>query len=113
MPRIAGATPGASGRSETARLAGAPSIAFPRARMDAEGHVVEVRMTRRTNARVAGVTFLLYIALGIPAMILSGRATHGEGIAAKLATLAQHATDLRVAFLLDLVTCFTALVLAV
>jgi Domain of unknown function (DUF4386) len=71
------------------------------------------QMTRRTNARVAGITFLLYIALGIPAMVLSGRATHGEGIAAKLASLTQHATDLRVAFLLDLTTCFCALVLAV
>ena len=32
-------------------------------------------MTRRANARVAGFTFLLYIALAIPAMILSGKAT--------------------------------------
>ena len=70
-------------------------------------------MTRRTNARVAGITFLLYIAIGISALIFSSRATHGEGIAAKLASVARHATDARVAFLLELSTCFCALVLAV
>ena len=39
-------------------------------------------MTRTTNARVAGFTFLIYIALGIAAMVLSGRAGNAEGIAA-------------------------------
>ncbi len=29
-------------------------------------------MTRSTNARLAGFTFLFYIALGIPAMVLFG-----------------------------------------
>ncbi len=70
-------------------------------------------MTRRTNASIAGTTFLLYIALGIPAMILSSRAVHGDGVAAKLASVARHAADARFAFLLDLATCFAALVLAV
>ena len=32
-------------------------------------------MTRRTNARVAGVTYLLYIAVAFPAMVLFGKAT--------------------------------------
>jgi hypothetical protein len=70
-------------------------------------------MTRTTNARIAGFTFLLYIAAGVTGMVLSGRATTGEGIAAKLASIAQHASDVRVAIVLSLLTCFTALVLAV
>ena len=70
-------------------------------------------MTPRSNARVAGSAFLLYIALGIPVMILFGRATHGEGIAAKLASIAQHASDMRLAAVLILGTAFAALVLGV
>jgi Domain of unknown function (DUF4386) len=50
-------------------------------------------MTRRTNARIAGVTFLVYIAAGISSLVLSGRA---------------QATDV-----LSLVTSFSALVLGV
>src|SRR2546426_188096 len=70
-------------------------------------------MTRTMNARIAGFTFLFYIAAGITSMVLFGRATSGEGIAAKLAGIAQHATDLRVVVVLDLLQCFSALVLAV
>jgi hypothetical protein len=70
-------------------------------------------MTRRTNARVAGFTFLLYIALAFPAMVLFGRATSAKGIAAKLAGIAQHASDVRLVIALSLPTCFAALVLAV
>lgn len=67
-------------------------------------------MTRTTNARIAGFTFLFYIAAGITGMILF---PDGEGIAAKLAAIAEHATNVRVAFLLSLLTSFAALVLAV
>jgi len=70
-------------------------------------------MTRKTNARLAGFTFLFYIAVAFPSMVLLGRATSGEGIAAKFANLAQHATDVRVAVVLSLLGCFSALVLAV
>ena len=70
-------------------------------------------MTRMTNARIAGFTFLFYIAAGITSVVLFGRATSGEGIAAKLAGIAQHATDVRVVVVLDLLQCFSALVLAV
>ena len=70
-------------------------------------------MTRRTNARIAGFTFLFYIAAGIAAMILFGRAAGAEGTAAKLARIAEHATDMHVAILLTLFTCFMAIVLAV
>src|SRR5437868_2106675 len=70
-------------------------------------------MTRTTNARIAGFTFLFYIGVAFPDMVLEGRATSGEGIAAKLATIAQHATDLRVAVILTLLSGLSALVLAV
>jgi hypothetical protein len=70
-------------------------------------------MTRTTNARIAGLALLIYIATGIPSIVLFDRATRGEGIAAKLAGIAQHATDVRVVVLLVLIGCFAALVLAV
>jgi len=70
-------------------------------------------MTRTTNARVAGITFLVYIAAGIGSTVLLGRATRGEGTAAKLASIAAHAADVRLAILLALLGCFAALVLGV
>ena len=70
-------------------------------------------MTRTTNARIAGFTFLFYIAVGVTAMVLFGRATGGEGMAAKLASIAQHATYVRLTVLLTLLAGFCALVLAV
>jgi len=70
-------------------------------------------MTRRTNATIAGIAYLLYIAVAFPSMVLFDRATKGEGMAAKLATLAQHSGDVHVAAVLGLLGCFCALVLAV
>jgi hypothetical protein len=70
-------------------------------------------MTRTTNERIAGLTFLLYIAAGIAGMALFGRATSGDGIAAKLGSIGQNVTDVRVSVVLSLLTCFAALVLAV
>jgi hypothetical protein len=70
-------------------------------------------MTRTTNARIAGFTFLFYIAVDLPSMVLFNRATSGAGLAAKLAGIAQHAPDLRLAVVLSLGGCFSALVLAV
>src|SRR5207248_8042982 len=70
-------------------------------------------MTRRTNARIAGVTYLAYIAVALPATNLFDKAANGQGTAAKLAGLAQHASDVRVAAILGLLSCFAALVLAV
>jgi len=69
-------------------------------------------VTRMTNSRIAGSTFLLYIAIGITQMVLFGRATRGEGATARLAGMAAHATEVRVAVLLGLITCFVALALA-
>jgi Domain of unknown function (DUF4386) len=70
-------------------------------------------MTRSTNARIAGFTFLAYIAAGITSMVLFRRATGAEGIAAKLAGIAEHATDVGVLVVLGLVQCFSAVALAV
>jgi len=70
-------------------------------------------MTHATNARIAGFTYLFYIAVAFPSMLLFNRATNGEGIAAKLAGLAQHAADVHLAVVLSLAGCFAALVLAV
>jgi len=70
-------------------------------------------MTRTTNARIAGSTFLCYIAAGISSMILFGRATSGDGIAAQLAAIAGHPTEVRIVLVLGLVQCFSALVLGV
>ena len=70
-------------------------------------------MTRTTNARIAGFTYLFYIAVALPSMVLMNRATSAEGIAAKLARVAEHASDVRVAILLTLLSCFSAVVLGV
>jgi len=72
------------------------------------------RMTRTTNARVAGFMFLFYIATGFASMVLFGQATKGaEGTAATLASIAQHATTVRLTVLLTLLTFVDAVVLAV
>ena len=70
-------------------------------------------MTRRTNARLAGFAFLFYIAVGILSMVLFGRATRGEGIAAKLASMAQQATEVRIVVVLTILMSLSALVLGV
>lgn len=70
-------------------------------------------MTRSTNARIAGFTYLFYIAVAFPAMVLFGRATQGDGIPAKLATIAQHTSEMRITVLLGLLSSLSALVLAV
>jgi hypothetical protein len=70
-------------------------------------------MTRTTNARLAGSILLLYIATGIASMVLFGRATRGEGVAERLASIAQHASLVRVTILLTLLQAAYAVVLAV
>lgn len=70
-------------------------------------------MTRTTNARVAGFTFLFYIAAGVTGLILGGKASAGEGVSAKLASIAQHIPQMRLVVVLELLCCFAALVLAV
>ena len=70
-------------------------------------------MTRTTNARIAGITFLAYIAAGIASLVLVRRATGAEGITAKLAGIASHAGDIGVLVILGLVQCFSAVLLGV
>jgi Domain of unknown function (DUF4386) len=70
-------------------------------------------MTRTTNARIAGLTFLVYIVAGITSMVVSRRATGGAVIAERLATIAGHGTAVGVLVLLGFVQCFSALVLGV
>lgn len=74
---------------------------------------VLTQRTRLAYARIAGAMFLLYIAAGIPAMILFNRAAAGENIAAKLASIGEHASGVKVVVLLSLLICFIALVLAI
>ncbi|MBL7962057.1 DUF4386 domain-containing protein [bacterium] len=70
-------------------------------------------MTSTTYARIAGFTFIFYIAAGITQMILHGQATAGEGTAAKLANIAAHTSAVGGAIILDLLCFFFALILAV
>ncbi len=70
-------------------------------------------MSRRTNARIAGGAFLVYIAATIASMVLFSRATSGEGVAAQLAGIAGHATDVRLTIVLGLLGNFCAIVLGV
>ncbi|PYP36878.1 MAG: DUF4386 domain-containing protein [Gemmatimonadetes bacterium] len=70
-------------------------------------------MTRRNNARLAGFAYLFYIAVAFPSMVLMSRATSGEGMAAKLASVAQHAADVHLVAVLSLLSSCCALALAV
>jgi hypothetical protein len=70
-------------------------------------------MTRTTNARIAGAAYLAYIAAAFPSMVLFSRAASGDGVAAKLASIARHAPQLRVSIVLSVAGCFCALALAV
>lgn len=70
-------------------------------------------MKLRTNARLAGIAFLLYIVAAMSGFIIGGRASKGDTPAAKLAAMAAHAGQMRVSFLFILIGCFCALVLAV
>ena len=70
-------------------------------------------MTRSANARIAGFTFLFYIAVALPGIVLMNRAINEKGTAAQLARVAEHASEVRFAILLTLLSCFCAIVLAV
>jgi preprotein translocase subunit SecG len=70
-------------------------------------------MTLKTNARLAGIMFLLYIATGIVSMIVFRTATAGGDAAARLASIAQNETLVRITVLLTLLTFVYAIVLGV
>ncbi len=67
-------------------------------------------MTRTTNARLAGFTFLFYIAAGIFAMSLF---PGGNGITERFAGIARDLTNVRISIILSLTTCFAAITLGV
>lgn len=70
-------------------------------------------MTSTGNARIAGLSFLVYIAAGMANVALFARATSGSGPGAELASIARHVTELRLTILLGLVSSLCALALAV
>ena len=70
-------------------------------------------MTRKTNARIAGSMFLLYIAMGISTIVLFSPMAGAEDVAAKLAAIAEHAPRMRLAIVLSQLIIVDALVLAV
>ena len=70
-------------------------------------------MTRTTNARLAGFTSLFYMGVGISNEVLMGRAKGAEGVAAKLVRIGQHATEVRVATVLAVLECLSAIVVGV
>jgi len=72
-----------------------------------------VETSRQSYARLAGFTILFYMAAGATVVFLMNRATDAEGTAATLSRIAGHASDVRVAILLEILECFSALVLAV
>lgn len=70
-------------------------------------------MTRTTNARIAGISYLLYIAVAYPGMVLSSRSTKGDTVAAKLATLSLHASDVSLIVISSFLSAMCAIALAV
>ncbi|HMW37746.1 MAG TPA: DUF4386 domain-containing protein [bacterium] len=69
-------------------------------------------MTRRTNARVAGAAFLLYIIIGIAMMMIAGVTTADE-ITQRMILMAEHAARIRINFLLTFVVIIVAVTLAI
>lgn len=72
-----------------------------------------VETSRQFYARVAGFTILFYIAVGLASVALSNQATNVEGTNAILARISEHESAMRLTILLELLECFSALVLAV
>jgi Domain of unknown function (DUF4386) len=70
-------------------------------------------MTRTTNARIAGATYLFYAAIGMCFELLMHQATGVSGDAAKLARIGRYATNVRLTILIALLECLSSLVLAV
>src|SRR5712691_7419470 len=70
-------------------------------------------MTRTTNARIAGFTYLLYAASGICSELLMHQARGADGGPANLARIGQYATNVRLTILITLLESLSALVLAV
>jgi|SRR5450432_95566 hypothetical protein len=72
-----------------------------------------VETSRQFYARLVGFTILFYMAAGATAVFLMNRAMDAEGTVATLSRIAGRASDVRVAIVLEILECFSALVLAV
>ncbi len=70
-------------------------------------------MTVQTSSRVAGFTFLFYIATGISTMVLFSQATAGGNLPSRLISVSQHTAHLQSVFLLSLLSSLSAFVLGV
>ena len=70
-------------------------------------------MTQKANARVAGSMFLLYIVVGLSSMFVGRGSMTGGTTAAKLASMAAHASQVRVDVMLGLLVFCIAITLAV
>ena len=70
-------------------------------------------MTLRSNARVAGWTFLLYIVVGLTSVYVGRGSTAGDTTAARLASIAAHASRVRTNVVLGCLVFCIALALAV
>jgi Domain of unknown function (DUF4386) len=70
-------------------------------------------MTRTTNARIAGFTYLFYAAIGMCIELLMHQARGVGGDAAKLAHIGQHVMNVRLSILIALLEGLSSLVLAV
>jgi len=69
-------------------------------------------VTPRQNSRIAGFTFLFYIAVGIAQSVIGRGASAGTAPADRLASISRHAAQVQVNSFLGLVTALTALTLA-
>jgi len=70
-------------------------------------------MTRTTNARIAGFTYLFYAGIGLWSELLMHQARGTEGGAEELTRIGQHATNVRLTVVITLLECLSALVLGV
>src|SRR5207245_1767746 len=70
----------------------------------------ELDMTRTTNARIAGFTYLFYAVIGACLELLMHQARGVGDDAAKLVRIGQYVTNVRLAVLITLLECFSALV---
>lgn len=72
-----------------------------------------VETDRQFYAKIAGLTFLIYMVAGAAAVFLMNRATGADGTEATLRLVAEHSLNVRIAIVLELVESFSALVLGV
>ncbi len=70
-------------------------------------------MTRTTNARIAGVTYLFYAAIGVCIELLMHKARGSGGEAATIVRIGQYATNVRLSILIVLLESLSAIVLGV